>query len=93
MQGNTGLAVNVDVANGTFWTAQDVCQAARNLCKTGNPRMDYNTFRDQLKPRIDPKNPNCCAPSDAFRMMEKMKKLRFKISYQNKGNTPYFDRM
>ncbi len=29
---STGLAVNVDVANGTFWIAQTLHQAARNLC-------------------------------------------------------------
>jgi eukaryotic translation initiation factor 2C len=32
----TGLAVNVDVANGTFWASQVMTQVARNLTKAVN---------------------------------------------------------
>jgi eukaryotic translation initiation factor 2C len=35
--GGTGLAVNVDVANGSFWVSQGLHQAARNLCCDRNP--------------------------------------------------------
>jgi len=81
---STGLAVNVDVANGTFWTSQDVCQAARNLCKERNPHLSYQTFRDLLRPRQGANTGGRLVKSDDFMSLQKMKKLRFTVKHQGK---------
>lgn len=38
---STGLAINVDVANGTFWTQQSLMNTARNLCHERNRARKY----------------------------------------------------
>ncbi|KAH6682517.1 Piwi domain-containing protein [Halenospora varia] len=78
---STGLALNVDVANGTFWTAQDVHQAARNFLKDRNRNLDWNTFKNQLLPI---KRGNTFHQSEDFKTLRKMGKLKFKVKYPGK---------
>ncbi|TAQ85545.1 hypothetical protein B7494_g6138 [Chlorociboria aeruginascens] len=80
----TGLAINVDVANGTFWTSQDVHQAARNFCNARNRGLDWGIFRDQLKPMQG--NNNRAKKSEMFKHMEKMVKLKFTVKYGPKND-------
>jgi eukaryotic translation initiation factor 2C len=82
----TGLALNVDVANGTFWTSQDVHQAARNLCKARNRNLSYQVFRDQLLPVKDPKKPGVWTQSNEFKELRKMAKLKFRVKHRGKQN-------
>ncbi len=80
----TGLAVNVDVANGTFWTAQDVHQAARNLCKDRNRGLSYTIFRDILLPVKDAKGNY--GKSEDFKNLSKMVKLKFTVKHRGKND-------
>ncbi|KAM3081262.1 Protein argonaute [Clarireedia jacksonii] len=78
-----GLAVNVDVANGTFWTGQDVMQAARNLCNARNRQLDYIVFRDLVAPVRNAKTGRPEKSAD-FKTLEKMKKLKFTVKHRGK---------
>ncbi|KAF7876311.1 hypothetical protein EAF04_001406 [Stromatinia cepivora] len=79
-----GLAVNVDVANGTFWTSQDVMQAARNLCSARNRALNYDVFRKDLMPRQANKEGGRLEKSADFLTLEKMKKLKFHLKHHGK---------
>jgi eukaryotic translation initiation factor 2C len=79
----TGLALNVDVANGTFWTSQDVHQAARNLCKARNRNQSYTVFRDQLLP-VKTQTPGLWTQSSDFKELRKMAKLKFRVKHRGK---------
>jgi eukaryotic translation initiation factor 2C len=81
---STGLALNVDVANGTFWASQDVHQAARNLCKARNRNLSYQVFRDQLLPVKDPNKPGVWTQSNDFKELRKMAKLKFRVKHRGK---------
>lgn len=81
---STGLALNVDVANGTFWTSQDVHQAARNLCKARNRNLSYTVFRDQLLPVKDHNKPGVWTQSTDFKELRKMAKLKFRVKHRGK---------
>lgn len=76
------MAVNVDVANGTFWAAQDVHQAARNLCSARNRSLNYNTFAQLLLPIKD--NRGLITQSDEFKLLRKMAKLKFTVKHRGK---------
>lgn len=79
----TGLAINVDVANGTFWTSQDVHQAARNFCGVfGNRQLKYETFRDSLFPIKTQQGK--IVMSDAMKHLHKMSKLKFTVKHRGK---------
>lgn len=80
----TGLALNVDVANGTFWVAQDLHQAARNFCSQRNRRGDYNTFANLLLPV---KFKDGHTMSDDFKELRKMAKLRFYVKHRGGKET------
>jgi eukaryotic translation initiation factor 2C len=78
----TGLAINVDVANGTFWAAQDVHQAARNLCSARNRNLDYTTFARLLLPIKDGRGGT--TQSEEFKLLRKMAKLKFTVKHRGK---------
>lgn len=84
-----GLAINVDVANGTFWTSQDVMQAARNLCSANNRSLQYENFRKDLMPYKN--NQGRYEKSAEFKTLEKMKKLKFHLKHHGKqdGMLPF----
>lgn len=71
----------MDVANGTFWTAQDVIQAARNYCSAlrGNPQNSYTGFRDQLLPIMVG---NKYKESEAFGHLKRLAKLKFVLKHR-----------
>ncbi|KAG0647251.1 RNA interference pathway ago1 [Hyphodiscus hymeniophilus] len=79
----TGLALNVDAANGTFWTSQSVHQAARNLCKNRNRNLSFEVFRDQLLPTKS-REPGVWTFSPEFKELRKMHKLKFKVKHRGK---------
>ncbi|ESZ91253.1 hypothetical protein SBOR_8346 [Sclerotinia borealis F-4128] len=79
-----GLAINVDVANGTFWTSQDVMQAARNVCGLrSNRALNWDVFRQNLLPRLNEKGTRYEKSSD-FKTLDKMKKLKFHLKHHGK---------
>ncbi|KAH7395607.1 eukaryotic translation initiation factor-like protein 2C 2 [Cadophora sp. MPI-SDFR-AT-0126] len=80
----TGLALNVDVANGTFWAAQDVHQAARNYCSQRNRALSYTVFRDLLLPVKDGKGG--WAKSEDFKNLSRFVKLKFIVKHRGKGD-------
>ncbi|KAG4026171.1 hypothetical protein MFRU_044g00410 [Monilinia fructicola] len=77
-----GLAINVDVANGTFWTSQDVMQAARNVCSARNRALNYDVFRTHLMPFRNAAGKY--EKSAEFKTLEKMKKLKFHLKHHGK---------
>ncbi len=98
---STGLAVNVDVANGTFWTSQGLHQCARNLCKTRNRNrksssrieitiltsstVDYLVFRNLLAPVQDPKVDGGWTWSPDFKELRKISGSRLRFSVNHRG--------
>ncbi|TVY30849.1 Protein argonaute [Lachnellula hyalina] len=78
----TGLAVNVDVANGTFWTVQDLHQAARNYCKSKNRSLDWQVFSNLVKPV---NSGNGLTMSEEFKELRKMCKLKFTVKHRTKN--------
>jgi eukaryotic translation initiation factor 2C len=83
----TGLAINVDVANGAFWASQDLHQAARNLCKDRNRGLSYDIFRDLMRPVKD-KNGNITMSPD-FKNLRKMVKLKFYVKHRGKAESMF----
>jgi len=84
---STGLAVNVDVANGTFWAAQDLVQAARNYIGGRENRSgSYTTMRDQLAPVI---NQGKITQSNHFKLLRKMIKLKFHVKHRSKADSKF----
>jgi eukaryotic translation initiation factor 2C len=75
--------LNVDVANGTFWSSQDVHQAARNLCKERNRRLDWQLFSNLLLPVTNPKRGGFTMSED-FKNLRKMYKLKFRVKHRGK---------
>ncbi|PBP20017.1 eukaryotic translation initiation factor-like protein 2C 2 [Diplocarpon rosae] len=83
---STGLALNVDVANGTFWAAQDIHQAARNYTSVPrNKSLSYTTFRDNLLPVRDVKHGGWTMSED-FKTLRKLVKLKFIVKHRGKGD-------
>jgi eukaryotic translation initiation factor 2C len=80
-----GLALNVDVANGTFWASQPLVQGARNFCKERNRSLSYITFRDLMMP-IKEKDGGWTMSRD-FKELRKLSKLRFTIKHRGKEAT------
>ncbi|KAF8860682.1 eukaryotic translation initiation factor-like protein 2C 2 [Acephala macrosclerotiorum] len=80
---STGLAINVDVANGTFWASQDVHQAARNYLKQRNRMGNWDVFRNILRPV---KYKDGWTMSDDFKDLRKMSKLKFTVKHRGKGD-------
>ncbi|CZR64330.1 related to argonaute like post-transcriptional gene silencing protein QDE-2 [Phialocephala subalpina] len=80
---STGLAINVDVANGTFWAAQDVHQAARNYLKQRNRMGNWDVFRTILRPV---KYKDGWTMSDDFKDLRKMCKLKFTVKHRGKND-------
>lgn len=78
---HTGLAINVDVANGTFWTSQNFVQAARNLCKSRNRNLDYTVFRNLLAPQFENGK---WVKSREFKELQWMTKLKFTATHRGK---------
>jgi eukaryotic translation initiation factor 2C len=76
--------VNVDVANSTFWTAQDVHQAARNMLSRGNQRFDYTMMYKRLESVPYGKG---WTQSEDFKELRKMQKIKFKVKWFPKGDT------
>ena len=84
----TGLGVNVDVANGAFWTPQLFHQAARNGWKQGGIITTYERYYDALKPEWNEKEQKW-KRSDAFRELRKMHRLKFTVKHRGKQDAPY----
>lgn len=80
------MALNVDVANGTFWAPQDVHQAARNFCRDRNRQLSYTVFRDLLKPIKDTKHPGQVTQSEDFKNLRKLAKLKFRVKHRGKAD-------
>lgn len=80
----TGLAINVDVANGTFWTCQDVHQAARNFTAiiAGNKSLQYPKMRDAMAGSTKDGKFN---QSDAFKHLQRMTRLKFHVKHRGGG--------
>ncbi|RKF74147.1 Protein argonaute [Golovinomyces cichoracearum] len=81
----TGLAVNVDVANGTFWISQDLHQAARNLCKERNRQLQWNVFRDLIQPVKDGRDGKW-KKSEDWKTLQKMARLQFTVKHRGKND-------
>jgi eukaryotic translation initiation factor 2C len=79
---STGLAINVDVANGTFWASQDVHQAARNLCSRS--RGNFEKFQQLLLPI---KDGGRVTQSEDFKNLRKMVKLKFTVKHRGKQDS------
>ncbi|KAL3426357.1 eukaryotic translation initiation factor 2c [Phlyctema vagabunda] len=78
----TGVALNIDVANGVFWTPQNFAQAARNFCSANNQSRDFQVFRNLLAPAQSQKG--TMTYSESFKELRKMQKLRFTVTYRGK---------
>jgi eukaryotic translation initiation factor 2C len=81
------LALNVDVANGTFWAAQDLHQAARNFCKDRNRGLSYQVFQTLLLPAPDGKGG--ITMSEDFKNLRKMAKLKFWVKHRGKAESKF----
>jgi eukaryotic translation initiation factor 2C len=81
------LALNVDVANGTFWTAQDLHQAARNYCSERNRALSYQVFQTLMLPAKDGKGG--ITMSEDFKNLRKMAKLKFWVKHRGKAESKY----
>ncbi|CAG8972388.1 hypothetical protein HYALB_00007141 [Hymenoscyphus albidus] len=85
--GGSGLGINVDVANGTFWSGQELIQAVRNytMMVTRDRSLDYNTLTQRLAPVAYKNGYTQSAP---FKELRKMSKLQFKLKCQPLGSKP-----
>lgn len=87
-QQGLGLAVNVDVANGTFWTPMPLHQLARNVSQCrGNPNRIYLTMREVLKPAAGKAGgEEKWVQSQAFKELRKLVGIKFTVPHRGKDN-------
>ncbi|RDW67854.1 eukaryotic translation initiation factor-like protein 2C 2 [Coleophoma cylindrospora] len=79
----TGVALNVDVANGTFWSVKELHTAARDFCADRNRRKDWGVFHQLIAPVKGPTGPTM---SEEFKNLRKMTKLKFTVAHQTEKN-------
>jgi len=90
--GGLGLAVNVDIANTTFWTSQDLVQLIRNYLGSCNRAWDNKSefeMSDLLEPvragRVDGSATDYHYDmSEAFRCLRRLQKLKFTVKHHGK---------
>lgn len=74
----SGVALNVDVANGTFWSVKELHTAARDFCSDRNRRKDWGVFHQLIAPVNGPNGPTM---SEEFKNLRKMSKLKFTVAH------------
>lgn len=77
--GGSGLAINVDVANGTFWTGQDLHQSIRNMMQLvlNSRSLDYHGLAQRLAPR--PMSNGRLGTPECWKELRKYAKLKFRL--------------
>ncbi|KAI9685409.1 MAG: hypothetical protein M1822_004540 [Bathelium mastoideum] len=76
------LSVNVDVANGTFWTEAPVHYTAREVARC----RDLDDLVIKLQPETD--RHGARVESQAFRILRMFRKLRVSVTYRNQQGEP-----
>ncbi|KAL1884170.1 hypothetical protein VTK73DRAFT_6839 [Phialemonium thermophilum] len=90
-QGGTGLGVNVSVSNSTFFLAQPFEQLVREFIGCYDRKwenMQYNKLADELCPQVvrDSSGGMTFTMSEAFRVLRKLQRIRFKVYHRGKTN-------
>lgn len=88
-EGRLGLGVNVDVANTCFWSSQRFEDLVRNYLGAVDRRWSNQSMTrlpDLLEPSLekDGKGGDVLMPSEAFRALRKLHKIRFFVSHRGK---------
>jgi eukaryotic translation initiation factor 2C len=87
--GGTGLGVNVDVANQTFWTGQKFEQLARNYLSCSDSywaNIDYDAMRKLVLPvMVEKGNTKTWGMSKALKALRRLQNIRFEVKHR--GNT------
>ncbi|KIH89067.1 eukaryotic translation initiation factor [Sporothrix brasiliensis 5110] len=89
--GGSGLGINVDVANTTFWKDQTLDKLVMNLINISSDKWNVRTATEAaqlLRPIQWHLNTKLKEPtmSDAFKVMRRLHKLRFKVFHRGKTN-------
>ena len=89
--GGSGLGINVDVANTTFWKEQRLSDAVWNMVQISSDRWNPQSHKDViqlLRPIQWAKNTKTIQPtvSDAFKVLRRFHKLRFRVQHRGKSN-------
>ncbi len=89
--GGSGLGINVDVANTTFWKPMRLHDAVLNLLQISSDKWkprNHSESADLLKPIQWHLNKKLNEPtvSDAFKVLRRFHKLRFKVFHRGKNN-------
>ncbi|KAL1899214.1 Protein argonaute [Sporothrix stenoceras] len=89
--GGSGLGINVDVANTTFWKDQTLDRLVLNLINISSDKWNVRTpveLANLLKPIQWVGNEKTREPtmSDAFKVLRRLHKLRFKVFHRGKKN-------
>ncbi|KAK4179370.1 Piwi domain-containing protein [Triangularia setosa] len=86
LTGGLGLGVNVDVANNTYWTGQNMAQLARhlviNMCNNVGPHKPED-FWTHVKP-VQGKDGKW-GPSAGFKALRRLVNIRFKVTHRGKS--------
>lgn len=91
--GGYGLGVNVDIANTAFWSPdqQSFAHLACFYLKSALPALRAapdHKLAQELKPVNVTRGPQLGrAKSDAFKMLERMKRLNFRVNHRGKLNS------
>ncbi|CAK7272864.1 Protein argonaute [Sporothrix epigloea] len=89
--GGSGLSINVDVANTTFWKDQTLDKLVMNLINISSDKWNVRTALEAaelLRPVQWHLNNKVNEPtqSDAFKVLRRLHKLRFKVSHRGKSD-------
>lgn len=76
------LSVNVDVANGTFWTTTLLHYTAREVARC----RDLNELSTKLQPQIDSHGGR--AESPAFKLLRMFRKIRVTVTHRGQAEGP-----
>ncbi|KAK0721470.1 Piwi domain-containing protein [Apiosordaria backusii] len=85
LSGGLGLGVNVDVANNSYWTGQNLAQLARhlviNMCPKVGPHKPED-FWTYVRPEKD--HNGKWGPSAGFKVLRRLANIRFKVTHRGK---------
>ncbi|KAK3346748.1 Piwi domain-containing protein [Lasiosphaeria hispida] len=87
--GGVGLGVNVDVSNQTFWVGQKFEQIVRNFVNALGTQGNSNQLADIIRLLKPVRNGDSWAPSETFKALKRLHKLKFVTTHNQKDKKVY----
>ena len=93
LRGGTGLSVNVDITNTTFWQGRPLAEVALRMAQSFKPEwrtINMGRLQEECRPQMikKPNGSTDYAPSDAFKVLRRLSKIKFLVNHRGKMGDP-----